>query len=159
MREDHGHDGELTLEEASWWFDKRKTIAVVGFSSSPLKPAHHVPVFMLKQGFSVIPVNPKYNEVEGLKCHHSLQEIPVAVDIVIIFRPSSEIPQLLEDAWRIGTKGVWVQVGIKNSKARERARQQGIKYIEDRCFKIEYLQWVLMLTKEGMFKKIHKMLS
>ncbi len=140
---------EFTLEDAKWWFDKKKSIAVVGFSKNPMKAAHSVPMYMLRSGFRIIPVNPYHDRIGQLKCYHHLGDIPFPVEIVNVFRPSYELAEVVEQALAVGVKGVWAQLGIHDAKARTKAKEKNIQYVEDRCIKVEYQRWAPLLEKEG----------
>jgi predicted CoA-binding protein len=93
---------------------------------------------MLDHGYRVIPVNPAYPEVLGQKCYASLTEIPEKIDIVDCFRKSEEIVPLAEDAIAIGAKALWMQIGVVNEAAADKARKAGLDVVMDRCVKIEY---------------------
>ena len=93
---------------------------------------------MLDHGYRVIPVNPAYQEVLGQKCYPALTEIPEKVDIVDCFRKSEEIVPLAEDAIAIGAKALWMQIGVVNEAAADKARKAGLDVVMDRCVKIEY---------------------
>ncbi len=138
----------FTIEDAKWWFDKNKMIAVVGFSSNPMKVAHSVPMYMKSQGFKVIPVNPYHDKIGELTCYHQLEEIPFPLDIVNVFRPSEELLEIVQQAIDLGVKGVWAQLGIHDENARMAALENDIRYVEDRCIKIEYQRWKPILEKE-----------
>ena len=131
----------FTLEDAKWWFDKTKKIAVVGFSNTPGKAAHDIPKILIEEGFQLIPVNPRYEEILGLKSYKRLRDIPFKIDIVNVFRPSAELPQITEQAIRIGVKGVWAQLGIAHPAAKQLATAQNLRYVENKCFKVEYFRW------------------
>src|SRR3972149_11358072 len=102
-----------------------KTIAVVGLSDRPDRPAHSVPAYLKQQGYRIIPVNPKLRSALGETAFPSLLEVPEPVDVVQIFRRSEDVPPVVEDAIRIGAKVVWMQSGIVHEQAAERARQAG----------------------------------
>jgi predicted CoA-binding protein len=109
------------------------TIAVVGASSNEKKAANRIPRWLLKAGFTVIPVNPTAEEILGQKVYKSLADIPVPVDIVDVFRPSEEAAGVAEQAAAIGAKTVWLQLGITSDKARSVAKKAGMNYVEDNC--------------------------
>lgn len=113
-------------------------IAMVGLSANWYRPSFFAAKYMLDHGYRVIPVNPSYQEVLGQKCYPSLRAIPEKVDIVDCFRKSEEIMPLAEDAIAIGAKALWMQIGVINEAAAERARQAGLDVVMDRCVKIEY---------------------
>ena len=113
-------------------------IAMVGLSANWYRPSFFAAKYMLDHGYRVIPVNPSYQEVLGQKCYASLTEIPEKVDIVDCFRKSEEIVPLAEDAIAIGAKALWMQIGIVNEVAAEKARNAGLDVVMNRCVKIEY---------------------
>ena len=115
-----------------------RVIAVVGLSANWYRPSYFAAKYMLDHGYRVIPVNPSYQEVLGQKCYPSLRDIPEKVDIVDCFRKSEEIVPLAEDAIAIGAKVLWMQIGVINEAAAERARQTGLEVVMDRCVKIEH---------------------
>lgn len=109
-----------------------KTIAAVG--CSPHEGAkHYVPEFLMEQGYTVIPVNPGYEEVLGQKCYPNLAAIPVKVDMVDCFRPARDIPALAEEAIAIGASVFWMQLGIWHKEAAKRLADAGVKVVMDRC--------------------------
>ena len=115
-----------------------KTIAVVGLSSTRWRPSYGVSEYMQSMGYRIIPVNPKESEVLGETAYASLDEIPVPVDIVDIFRQSQFVPEIVDAAIRIGAKGVWMQEGVVNDEAAAKARAAGIEVIMDRCILKEH---------------------
>ncbi|WP_027933681.1 CoA-binding protein [Amycolatopsis thermoflava] len=112
------------------------TIAVVGLSRDPAKAAHSVPAAMQAAGFRVIPVHPSADELLGEKVYRSLADIPEPVDIVDVFRPAREAPQVAEQAVAIGAKTLWLQQGIVSAEARRIAVSGGLNYVEDRCIAV-----------------------
>lgn len=117
-----------------------KRIAVVGISRDPDKPARKVPEFLIRKGYEVIPVNPFADEILGRKAYKSLREVEGSVDVVEIFRPSADVPPIVDEAIARGdVRAVWMQEGITHPEAAEKARRQGLKVIEDRCM---YKEWV-----------------
>lgn len=115
-----------------------KTIAVVGLSSDPMKPSYEVSEYMQRQGYRIIPVNPKESEVLGEKAYPDLESIPEPVDLVNVFRRPAQTPEVVKSAASIGAKAVWLQLGIANDEARALAQSAGLKYVEDRCLLIEH---------------------
>jgi uncharacterized protein len=113
-------------------------IAMVGLSANWYRPSYFAAKYMLDHGYRVIPVNPSYKEVLGQKCYPALRDIPEKVDIVDCFRKSEEIMPLAEDAIAIGAKALWMQIGVINEAAAEKARKAGLDVVMDRCVKIEY---------------------
>jgi predicted CoA-binding protein len=127
-----------TDEELKAIFGTCKTIAVVGCSPWPERAGHYVPQFLQKLGYRIIPVNPGYPELLGERCYPSLRDIPEPVDMVECFRRSEEIGPIVEDAIAIGAKVIWMQLGVINHEAAERAEAAGLKVVMDRCPKIDY---------------------
>ncbi|MEV5298024.1 CoA-binding protein [Amycolatopsis methanolica] len=112
------------------------TIAVVGLSRDPAKAAHSVPAAMQAAGFRVIPVHPSADQLLGEKVYRSLADIPEPVDIVDVFRPAREAPEVAEQAVAIGAKTLWLQQGIVSAAARRIAESGGLNYVEDRCIAV-----------------------
>lgn len=115
-----------------------KRIAMVGLSANWYRPSNFAAKYLLDHGYTVIPVNPAYEEVLGQKCYPSLIDIPEPVDVVDIFQRSEKVPPLVEQAIEIGAKVVWMQLGVVNEAAARRAREAGLEVVMDRCMKIEY---------------------
>jgi uncharacterized protein len=119
-------------------FETVRTIAVVGCSPKPERAGHYVAKYLQDLGYRVIPVNPGQTEILGEKCYPSLRDIPEPVDMVDCFRRAEDIPPVVEDAIAIGAKFVWMQLGIVNEAAAQRAIDAGIEVVMDRCPKIDY---------------------
>ena len=117
---------------------KYKTIAVVGLSSNPLRPSYDVSSYMQSAGYRIIPVNPNETEVLGEKSYARLEDVPDKIDVVNVFRRAEEVPPVVESAIRMGAKVVWMQLGIENEAAAERARAAGLAVIEDACILVEH---------------------
>jgi len=115
-----------------------KRVAVVGMSKNPAKAAHEVPKYLIEQGYDVIPVNPTADEVLGRRCYKSLRDVPGNIDIVDIFRPSEDVPPIVEDAIAKGAKVVWMQLGISNDAAAKQATEHGIRAVYNRCMLQEH---------------------
>ena len=116
-----------------------KNIAVVGMSKNPDKAAHYVPKYLIDQGFNVIPVNPTATEILGRKCYPTLLDVPDAVDIVDVFRPSDQLMPVMEDSVKINPKVIWLQEGIHNPEAEDVVRKSGIPLvIFNRCMLAEH---------------------
>jgi predicted CoA-binding protein len=124
-----------------------KTIAVVGLSSNPMRPSFGVTEYMQEAGYRIIPVNPNETEVLGEKSYGRLEEVAEKIDIVNIFRRAEEVPPAVEGAIRIGAKVVWMQPGIENEAAAERARAAGMVVIEDACILVEHRRRARELTQ------------
>ncbi len=130
-----------------------KVIAIVGLSADWFRPSYFAAKYMIEHGYTVIPVNPRYEQVLGAKCYPSLREIPTPVDIVDCFRKTADIVPIAVDAIAIGAKVLWQQLGVKNLEAARRAEAAGLEAVMDRCVKIEHarlfggLNWVGVNTK------------
>jgi predicted CoA-binding protein len=112
-------------------------IAVVGASRDPFKPAHTVPLQMLRHGWRIIPVNPFAREVFGVEAVPTLADIGEPVDLVDIFRPAHDAVEVVRQAIAIKAPAVWLQSGIVSAEARRLAEAAGIDYVEDRCLAVE----------------------
>jgi predicted CoA-binding protein len=117
---------------------KYKTIAVVGLSSNPMKPSHGVAQYLQASGYRIIPVNPNEREVLGEKSYARVEDIPEKIEIVDIFRRPEEVPPAIDGAIRAGAKAVWMQLGIENAAAAEKARAAGLIVVMDACLLIEH---------------------
>ncbi len=116
---------------------KFKTVAVVGVSRDPTKDSRMVFEYLLKNGFEAYPVNPFADQIGEHKCYKSLSELPKKPEIVDIFRPSSEVMPIVEEAIKVGAKVIWMQLGIINEGAAQKAKKAGLEVIMDHCMKIE----------------------
>jgi predicted CoA-binding protein len=114
------------------------TIAVVGLSSNPQRASYSVSKYMQGAGYRIIPVNPNEAEVLGEKSYARLEDVPVKIDIVDIFRRAEEVAAVVESAIRIRAKTVWMQLGVENAAAAERARAAGLRVVEDACIFVEH---------------------
>ena len=110
-----------------------KTIAVVGMSPRPNRPSHYVAKYLMEQGYKVIPVNPAVEEVLSMKSYPDIVSIPERVDMVDIFRRSSQVPPVVEDAIVAGARFIWMQDGVVNEDAAARARAAGMSVVMDNC--------------------------
>ena len=117
---------------------RSRTLAIVGLSAQWHRPSHFAAKYMQDHGYRVIPVNPRYADVLGEKCYPDLRSIPEPVDIVDCFRKSEQIPAIADDAIAIGTKVLWMQLGIENAEAARRAVAAGLDVVMNRCVKIEH---------------------
>ena len=110
-----------------------RTIAVVGLSSNPMRPSNGVAAYLQRAGYRVIPVNPNESEVLGEKCYARLEDVPEKIDVVDIFRRPECVPEIVESAIRVGAHTIWMQEGVVNHEAAERARAAGLEVVMDRC--------------------------
>jgi predicted CoA-binding protein len=114
------------------------TIAVVGLSADWFRPSYFAAKYMQQHGYRIVPVNPRYQEILGERCYRSLKDIPGTVDIVDCFRKSQDIPAIAEEAIAIGAKVLWMQIGVINVAAAQRAGAAGLDVVMDHCVKIEH---------------------
>ncbi len=116
---------------------RAKTIAVVGLSESPMRPSHGVSAYMQAAGYKIIPVNPHIAETLGEKSYPSLLAIPVDVaqkiDLVDVFRRSEYVGEIVEQAIQLKIPAIWLQEGVINEPAAQKARKAGIFVVMDRC--------------------------
>lgn len=124
-----------------------KTIAVVGLSSRESRAGYYVPAYMQRQGYRIIPVNPHIKDALGEKSYPDLESIPEEVDLVVLFRRSEAVPPFVEDAIEIGAKAVWMQQGIVNLPAAERAIQAGLDVVMSACIMVEHRTWIASKEK------------
>ncbi len=112
---------------------KYKKVAVVGLSSDPSRPSNGVARHLQGRGFKIIPVNPKETGILGEKAYPDLSSIPEKVEIVDIFRRPEHVPAIVEEAFKVGVKFIWMQEGVVNHPAAFSASQKGITVVMDRC--------------------------
>ncbi len=117
-----------------------KTIAAVGLSANDMRPSYFATLYLQQKGYRVIPVNPRYagEQILGETVVASLEDLPAPPDMVQIFRKSEEAGAAVDEAIAAGARVVWLQLGIRNPEAAEKARAAGLDVVMDRCPKIEY---------------------
>jgi uncharacterized protein len=125
-------------------FSSTKVIAVVGLSAEPDRASYGVALYLQEQGFQVVPVTPKYDQVLGQKAYKNLSEIPFAVDIVNVFRRTDDVLPIAREALALKPQCFWQQLGIDNEEAHLLVEQHSILSIKNQCIKIEHRQ----LTRE-----------
>ncbi len=133
-------------EEIRDLLDLRR-IAVVGCSTTEGKAAHDIPAYMQRAGYEIYPVNPYADEVLGREAADSLADVEATVDLVDVFRPSDEAPGVVDEAIarhedRGDVQAVWLQLGIESDEAAERAADAGLRFVQDRCLKVEHSRLV-----------------
>src|SRR5260370_28828486 len=114
-------------------YAQTRTIAVVGASADASKAAHQIPRYLQRQGYRILPVNPRGGELFGERVFRSLAEIDVPVDGVEVFRPPKEAPEIARQAVAIGAKVLWLQLGIVSEEARQVAESAGLAVLKDHC--------------------------
>jgi predicted CoA-binding protein len=129
--------------------DKNKTIAMIGVSKDPTKPSTIVMKRMQEYGFKVIPVNPrvKGEKILGEEVFEKITDIKEKVEIVDVFRPSKEVYAIAEDTVKIGAKVLWLQLGIRDEKAKELVEKNDIEYVDNKCTKMEYQKYFLNMRQ------------
>ena len=115
-----------------------KTIAVVGLSSNPARPSHGVAEYLQSAGYTIIPVNPNETEVLGQKAYARLENVPVPVDIVDVFRRPDQVLPVADSAIAIHAKALWLQQGITHAVAAEKAHAAGLLVVQDACLFVEH---------------------
>ena len=126
-------------EELCAMLKQVKTIAVVGLSPAPGRPSYGVSSRMQSLGFRIIPVRPLVDSVLGEKAYATLAEVPEKIDLVNVFRSAEHIDAIVDDCIRLGLKRLWIQEGIVNQPAAQRARDAGMTVVMDRCLMRDYL--------------------
>lgn len=114
-----------------------RSIAVVGASQKPGRESGMIAEYLAAKGYTVFPVNPAYQEVYGMKCYPDLKSIGAMVDIVNIFRRPSDVLPIVEDAIETGAGTVWMQLGVVNDEAAQRAEEAGLNVVMDHCIAVE----------------------
>ncbi|MEZ4540370.1 MAG: CoA-binding protein [Chloroflexota bacterium] len=118
------------------------TIAVVGFSSNPQKAGYYVPAYLKRQGYAIYAVNPNVGEgLGGEPAYGTLGEVPTPVDLVLIFQRSENVPPFVDQAIEIGAKAVWMQLGIANEAAAQKAEAAGLDVVQNACMLVEHKNW------------------
>jgi predicted CoA-binding protein len=120
------------MDELRTIYEETKTIAVVGASGDETKAAHSIPRYLQRQGFRIIPVNPRGGEILGEKAYERLEDVPEPIDVVDVFRPSDETPAVARDAVKVGAKVLWLQEGISSEEAERIASEGGLKVVMNR---------------------------
>ena len=138
---------DLSDEEAKEILTKYRTVAVVGLSRDPSKYSYTVADYLRNHGFNIIPVNPSADEIMGLKSYKSLLDMPIelqkTIEVVDIFRPSADVPPIVEQAVQMrkihgALQVIWMQLDIINQQAAEMARKAGMTVIMNKCMMKEH---------------------
>jgi predicted CoA-binding protein len=128
-----------TSDEIRDIFARTKTIAVLGLSPDPSKASYRVAKYLKEQGFKIVPVYPKEDEILGEKVYRSLAEIPFEVDMVDVFRKPAALIAIAEATIARGdVKFFWAQQGIVNNEAAEMAEKAGLKVVQNKCTMVEH---------------------
>jgi predicted CoA-binding protein len=146
MSPTYGGSGEgwknPSFEEIDRLLRESKTIAVVGLSPDPSRPSAGVASYLKRQGYTIIPVNPKADLIIGEKAYSDLRSVPVAVDIVEVFRKSEEALSITEEAIAINARAVWLQEGVVSPEAFRRGEEAGLIMIMDKCMAREHARMI-----------------
>jgi len=118
-------------------FASSRRIAVVGLSPDPAKASYGVAQY-LSQYYEVVPVNPNYEDIEGVRCYPSVASIPGSVDLIDVFQRSERVPDFVDDALAAGSPYFWMQLGIRNAAARAALEAKGVQVVDDLCTKVEH---------------------
>jgi uncharacterized protein len=118
-----------------------KTIAVVGLSGNPLRASHFVGFYLQRHGYRVIPVNPREPNILGEPSFDTLGQVPVPVDIVVVFRAPAALPEIATEAVAIEAKCLWCQFTVINEEGARIAEDGGLTVIMDRCIKVEHARY------------------
>ncbi len=119
-----------------------RTVAVVGLSSNPERAGYYVPAYLQEHGWRIIPVNPNLSEALGEKAYPDLASVPGPVDLVLIFQRSENVPPVVDGAIQLGAKAVWMQLGIVNEAAAEKAQSAGLDVVQDACMMVEHQRFM-----------------
>ena len=120
----------------------QKRVVVVGMSSKELRASYFVGFYLKRNGYDVVPVNPRESEILGMTCYPSLQDIPHPIEVVDVFREPAAVPQIAEEAVAIGAQYLWLQFGVISPDGVSIATEGGVKSIVDRCIKIEHARYL-----------------
>jgi len=138
---------QLSRNDIKEILTKYRTVAVVGLSRDPDKDSHRVSSYLKRHGFRIVPINPFADEVLGEKCYKSLLDIPPEVqktiEVVDIFRPSEDVPPIVEQAVKLKAmygkpRVIWMQIGIVNEQAAEAAKKAGLIVVMNKCMMVEH---------------------
>ena len=130
-------DGKL-----SEMLSNSKVVAVVGHSDKPYRTSYQIAQYLRNAGYTVYPVNPMVDQIDGEKSYASLAEIPVPIDIVDVFRRSEHLHSVVDEAAKVGAKAVWGQQGVYDTEAANLAEQETLDIVMDRCIKIDHRRLV-----------------
>lgn len=131
---------------------KFRNIAMVGLSSNPYRPSHFAAIYLLAEGYNVIPVNPRESEILGRKCYPTLTAAAMdfPIDVVDVFRATKDVPPIADEAIAVGASVLWLQLTVINNAAAEKAVAAGLDVVQDRCMKIEHARFFGGLNLIGL---------
>lgn len=130
-------------------------VAIVGVSADPYRPSHFVAIYLQAEGYDIIPINPRYagQTILGKRVYATLTEAKEAgeqIEIVDVFRKAEDVPPVADEAIAIGAKVLWLQLGIRNEAATQRAEKAGLIVVQNRCLKIEHARFFGGLHTVGL---------
>ena len=132
------NDPDVILDMLGGQPPQGRTLAVVGLSDDPSRPSHSVSSYMQSRGYRILPVNPSVQSVLGETSYPTLRDLPFKPDVVNVFRLPRAIPGIVDEMLELGLRNLWVQLGIRNMEAAERAEAAGMQVVMDRCILIEH---------------------
>lgn len=137
MRRDSHTDEQIRV-----MLQDARRVAVVGMSRSTTKAAGHVPRYLIKHGYDILPVNPYTKHIDGIPSYNVVSDIEGRVDIVDVFRPSEQVASIIHEALDIKPGAIWLQEGLYSREAEQMAQQAGIPFVYNRCIMMEYMKLV-----------------
>jgi predicted CoA-binding protein len=117
---------------------KAKTIAIVGASNKPLRDSRRIAEYLKREGYTVIPVNPAYLEINGEKCYPNLSSIGKPIDIVDVFRDPDTVDEIVDEAIEVKATTIWFQLGVVNPSAAKKAEKSGLNVVMDHCIAVDH---------------------
>lgn len=126
------------MDEALEILKRYKQIAVVGLSPDPSRPSFGVTQYMISAGYEIVGVRPKEKTLLGRPCYPSLSEVPKPIEIVNVFRANEFIPEIVDEAIKIGAKALWLQLGVFHVEAEKKAKEAGLLVVSDACILVEH---------------------
>ena len=127
-----------------------RRVAILGASTNPLRAVYFVMSYLKQKGFDVVPVNPAYESVQGLRCYPRLADVDPPPEIVDVFRRKEDLPEIVEEVIEVGAPVLWLQYGVIHPDAIRRADEAGLEVVVDRCIKVEFARLNGGLAAAGM---------
>jgi len=160
MRHAHASTGSDQPRERRWSHSPRPprdciadileqyhNLVVVGLSAKPSRPSNGVSAYMKARGYRIVPVNPNEKSILGERAYPSLEDVPIPIEVIVVFRRPEHVPEIVEIAIRKGAKAIWLQEGVVHEAAARHAREAGLEVVQDRCILKEYAK---RYVTEGM---------
>ena len=117
-----------------------QVIAVVGHSDNPARTSYQIARYLRRAGYTVYPVNPTVNHIDGQPSYASLKDVPAQIDIVNVFRRSEHLPDIVDEAIAAGAKTVWAQLGVADEDAAQKALSAGLYIAMNTCIKVDHMR-------------------